>query len=56
MHLFLDSYLSKDCTSIWLANKGVYLQVMTGHQKYAPFDALPPGLRPCGIIFGGVLL
>lgn len=29
---------------------------MTGHQEYPPLDALPPGLCPCGIIFGSVLL
>ena len=33
----------------------LYLQVVTGHQEYASFDALPPGLCPCWIICGGVL-
>ena len=33
----------------------LYLQFMTRHQEYASFDELPPGLRPCRVISGGVL-
>lgn len=29
---------------------------MAGHQEYASFDFLPPGLCPCRILAGGVVL
>lgn len=32
-----------------------HLQVVTGHQEDASIDALPPGLGPCWVIFGGEL-
>lgn len=39
----------------WLEGPMTHLQVVTGDQEDASFDALPPGLGPCRVVFGGEL-